>query len=67
LHAQTIILIAHEVKEELMNLLQLLSLEGYRVVLYLITNKDVEEYIRRSNGRLKIIVLPIDGNLEELL
>ncbi len=67
LNAQTIILIAHEVKEKLMNLLQYLSLEGYRVVLYLITDKSVEEYVRRSNSRLRIIVLPVDGDLEELL
>ncbi len=67
LNAQTIILVAHEVKESLMNLLQQLSLEGHTVVLYLITNKDVEEYIRRSNSRLKVVVLPIDGDLEELL
>lgn len=67
LNAQTIILVAHEVKESLMNLLQQLSLEGHTVVLYLITNKDVEEYIRRSNSRLKVVVLPIEGDLEELL
>lgn len=67
LNAQTIILVAHEVKESLMNLLQQLSLDGHTVVLYLITNKDVEEYIRRSNSRLKVVVLPIEGDLEELL
>lgn len=67
LNAQTIILVAHEVKESLMNLLQQLSLEGHTVVLYLITDKDVEEYIRRSNSRLKVVVLPIEGDLEELL
>ena len=67
LNAQTIILVAHEVKESLMNLLQQLSLEGHTVVLYLITDKDVEEYIRRSNSRLKVVALPIEGDLEELL
>ncbi len=67
LNAKTIILIAHEMKEQSMNLLQQLSLEGYRVVLYLITDKDVEEYVRRSNSRLKIVVLPVEGDLEELL
>ena len=67
LGAQTIILVAHEVEEELMNRLQQLSLEGYRVVLYLITDKNVEEYVRRSNSRLKIVVLPVEGDLEELL
>ncbi len=67
LGAQTIILVAHEVEEELVNRLQQLSLEGYRVVLYLITDKNVEEYVRRSNSRLKIVVLPVEGDLEELL
>lgn len=65
--AKTIILVAHEVKEQSMHLLQQLSLEGYRVVLYLITDQDVEEYVRRSNSRLKIVVLPVEGDLEELL
>ena len=67
LGTQTIILVAHEVEEELVNRLQQLSLEGYRVVLYLITDKNVEEYVRRSNSRLKIVVLPVEGDLEELL
>lgn len=67
MNAQTIIMVAHHIEEKMVNMLQLLSMEGYRVVLYLITDGDAEEYVRRSNSRFKIIVIPVEGNLEELL
>lgn len=65
--AKTLILVAHEVDEKLMNVLQQLSFQEYCVVLYLVTDKEPGEYIRYSNERLKIVVLPIEGDLEEVL
>lgn len=66
-NAGTMILVMHETNEKLMGLLQQLILQGVSVLLYLITNKEPAEYVRQSNDRLKIVVLPIEGNLEELL
>lgn len=66
-NVQTLVMVVHEADEMLMNLLKQFSLEGYNVLLYLVTDKNAEEYIRQSNDRIKIVVLPIEGDLEELL
>lgn len=66
-NASTLILVMHEADDKLLGLLQQLTLQGISILLYLITDREPAEYIRRSNDRLKIIVLPIEGNLEELL
>ncbi len=67
LQTKTLIMVAHDPGEELMNLLQMLAMEGVGIVLYLVTDKDAEQYIRQSNSRVKIVVLPIDANLEDIL
>lgn len=67
LQTKTLILVAHDPGEELMNLLQMLAMEGVGIVLYLVTDKDAEQYIRQSNSRVKIVVLPIEANLEDIL
>ena len=48
-------------------ILQMLSAGGLSIVLYTITDEDMEQYIRQGNSRLKIIALPIEADLEELL
>ena len=45
----------------------MLSAGGLSIVLYIITDEDMEQYIRQGNSRLKIIALPIEADLEELL
>lgn len=67
LHARSLIMVAHKVSDGLMRQLQEFAVEGLPVVLYLVTDEDAEKYIRQSNSRLKIVVLPVDGDLEELL
>lgn len=67
LQTKTLILVAHDPGEELMNLLQMLAMEGVGIVLYLVTDKDAEQYIRQSNSRVKIMVLPVEANLEDIL
>lgn len=67
LQAQTLMVVVHRAEDALMKLLQILAAEGVNIVLYLVTDESVEEYIRRSNSRFKIVVLPIEGDLEELL
>lgn len=66
-NTNTLILVMHEVDDKLMSLLQQMTLHGINIMLYLVTDREPGEYIRQSNDRLKIVVLPIEGNLEELL
>ena len=67
LQARSLIMVAHRVSDGLMWRLLQFSGEGLPVMLYLVTDEDAEEVIRQSNSRLKIMVLPITGDLEELL
>ncbi len=66
-NAETLIVVAQEPEGELLRLLQILAGEGYTVVLYVVTDKDISEYIRQSNGRMIIVAISVEGNLEEIL
>lgn len=67
LHAHAFIMVAHHVSDEIMKQLQLFSAEGLSVVLYLVTDENVQDYVKWGNDRLKIQVLPVESDLEELL
>lgn len=66
-NTETVIIVVQELEAELMQQLYILSAEGYTVVLYVVTNGDLSEYVRQSSSRMKIISIPIEGNLEEML
>jgi len=66
-NVETLIVVVQEPEGELLRLLQILAEEGYTVVLYVVTDKDISDYIRQSNGRMKIVAIPVEGNLEEIL
>ncbi len=67
LEIKTFILVVHDMSAEFMKQLQFLASEGLTIILYLVTDRNAEEFIRQSNSRLKILVLPVEGDLEELL
>lgn len=67
MNVNTLIMVVHDIEDKLMNVLQQLTFQGYSVMLYLITDKEPDKYIRYCNDRLKMVILPIEGNLEELL
>ena len=66
-NAETLIVVVQQPEGELLRHLQILAEEGYTVIMYVVTNKDISEYVRQSNSRMKIIAIPIEGNLEEIL
>jgi len=66
-NTETLIVVVQEAEIELMRLLQILAQEGYTVILYVVTDKDISEYVRQSNSRMTIIAIPVEGNLEEIL
>ncbi len=67
LDIRTFILVTHEVTENLMGRLQLLAQEGLYVVLYLVTDENTQDFVRQSNSRFRVVRLPVEGDLEELL
>ncbi|MBQ7924762.1 MAG: DUF58 domain-containing protein [Lachnospiraceae bacterium] len=64
---QTMLVVSHRADTAFVGSLQKLAMGGMNIVWYLITDADAEEYLRQSNSRLRIVVLPIEGNLEDLL
>lgn len=64
---QDLLLVAHEIDEKMFKELQILSLEGVGIILYLITNQDVQEYLNQSYSNLQVIVLSPESDLEERL
>lgn len=67
IQAHALIMVVHEVSDEMMERLQNFAAEGLFVILYLITDENTENYIRQGNERFNIVVLPVEGDLEELL
>lgn len=67
LKSNALMVIVHEMNDRLMGMLQMLSEGGLSIVIYVITDDNVEQYVRQGNSRIKVIVLPIEAELEELL
>lgn len=67
LTSRAFLAVVHEISDRLMGMLQMLSASGLSIVLFVVTDENVEKYVRQGNSRLKIVALPIEADLEELL
>lgn len=61
------VMVTHEINDRIMGMLQVLSVAGMSIVLYIISDDDMEHYIRQGNSRLKVVALPIEADLERYL
>lgn len=61
---RVIFCVLHELTEELMRMTAKMAESGILVVLYVVTEANLEEYLRQSNERRKIIVIPVEAELE---
>ena len=59
--------IFHELNERIMELSGRLAEEGLLAVLYAVTDRSQEVYIRQGDGRRKVVQVPLDGVLEGVL
>lgn len=59
--------ILHEINEEILYMAEKLSLGGTNVVLYVVTEENLENYVRQNTERKKIIVIPVQAELEGVL
>ena len=67
LKSNAFIVVVHEMNDRFMGMLQMLSASGLSIMLYIVTDENMEQYIRQGNSRLKILAIPIEAELEELL
>lgn len=66
-HIKTILVVIHEVNETLMTLLQMMAEDGCYIILYIVSDENVDRYTKQANDRLRIWRIPVEGNLEEIL
>lgn len=59
-----VFLILHKPEEKIMAAAEGLAAGGAAVVIYLVTDEDVQEYVRQAHGRKRVIVIPVEGPLE---
>lgn len=67
LNSKAVFLILHDLTDGIMEWIRSVSSRGLILVVYVITDKDISFYIKQSSLRLKIITIPPEGELEELL
>ena len=65
--AKVLIMVLHELNDAIMQTAEQLSAEGIYVVIYVITDKNMEAYVRESTVRKKIVVIPTEAELEGVL
>ncbi len=67
LMGKAVIAILHKIDDEVIDAARKLSDAGQMIVLYVVTEEDIEEYIRQGSSRLRIISVPVEADLEEWL
>lgn len=65
--AKVLIMVLHELNDAIMQTAEQLSAEGIYMVIYVITDKNMEAYVRESTVRKKIVVIPTEAELEGVL
>lgn len=56
--------VLHELNDEILQITDKLTETGLMVILYVVTEENMEDYIRQSNDRRKIIAIPAEAELE---
>ena len=59
-----VIAILHKIDEQLISVVKQLSETGVWVILYIVTDKNIEEYLKQSSNRLQILAVPVQAELE---
>lgn len=64
LQSKIIFCVLHKLNEDIMQLTAQLAEAGVLLVLYIITEENIEDYLRLSSDRRKIIAIPVETELE---
>ena len=62
--SKVIFCVLHQLNENVLNLAERLDRTGSLVVLYVITDENIEDFSKQSNERLKIMAISVDASLE---
>lgn len=63
-HSKVIFCVIHSIDDTIMELTGQLTESGVIVVLYVVTGQSVENYLKQSSERRRIVVIPIEAELE---
>lgn len=66
-NSKVVFVILHRWEESIARMTEELAAGGMIVVVYLVTGEDVQEHIKQSSLRRRIIAVPIEGELEGIL
>ena len=66
-NSKLVLCILHELNTEILNLTEKISMSGVTTVLYVITDEDIQEYVIHAGERKRIVVIPTEAELEDLL
>ena len=62
--SKVIFCVLHQLNEDILKLAEQLERAGSLVVLYIITDENIEDFSRQSNERLQIMAISVDASLE---
>lgn len=65
--SKAVFFILHEIDEKLLETVESLESGGTIIVLFAVTDKDISSYQKMNSARKKIITVPIDSRIEEVL
>lgn len=65
--SKAVFFILHEIDEKLLETVESLESGGTIIVLFAVTDKDISSYQKMNSARKKIIAVPIDSRIEEVL
>lgn len=63
-NSRVLFLVLHELDGEILEITEKLTAGGRIVVIYVVTDRDQEFYVRQSTERRKIVRLPVEAELE---
>lgn len=66
-NAKVVVCVFHHWDNQTMLLAEKFAVAGVSVLAYVVTNENLEEYVRESTTRIKVIIVSVDANLEEVL
>lgn len=66
-NTKVMIAVLHEMNDTIMQLANKLSAEGIYVILYVVTDENIDAYRKQNTDRKKVIAIPIEAETEEVL
>lgn len=67
LKSKMVVCIVHEINGHMITMAEELSSSGIITILYVVTDSNMEDYIRQSGDRMRIVAIPVEAELEGIL